>query len=618
VATLVLPTVALILILGIGAQLLARRVRVPSVLFLILVGVVVGPHGIGVVTRETFGSGLSTVVGLSVAVIVFDGAFSLRRERVREASRASFLLVTVGAFLTFVGTTLAVHFTLDESWALSALVGALLIATGPTVITPILEVIEVREPVSAALETEGIVNDVTAAVASVVVFEVLVIGGGTAFDTAVVFIGHLSVGVASGIVVAFALVYILRHLGSVGDNPPQAARFLALGGAVAAYGGAEVVAPEAGVAGAAVAGIIVGNADIPHRGEIEGFGRDLTLVVLSFVFISLAALLDFEAVFSLGVAGVAFVAVVVLVVRPIVIMLSIRSERFTRGEKLFMSAVGPRGIIPASVATLFAVDLAVGGQAEEAQTLIGAVFLVIFVTVVLQAGFARQIAEGFDVVPMKTIIVGGGRVARALAERLEDRGEFVVIVEGEQEVVQEARDAGFTVHLGDGTDREVLREAGAEKAKILVAGTENDNDNLLACQHARSEFDIETVIARVNDPDNVDAFEALGVRAIDASLATAWTIDNEIERPALTRWMTDSADEHDVQEIVLTSKKLVGKTVREADRSIPEGCIIAEIGSGDDAHVPDADEVLERGDRITFLGRDDAVRKAIRHFHPKD
>ncbi|MDZ7689190.1 MAG: cation:proton antiporter [Halobacteriales archaeon] len=614
----VLPTVSLILVLGISAQLLARRVRVPSVLFLILTGVALGPHGVGVVTRETFGGGLSTVVGMSVAVIIFDGAFNLRRERVREASRASLLLVTLGAFLTFAGTTLAVHFTLDESWSLSALVGALLVATGPTVITPILEVVKVREPVAAVLETEGIFNDVTAAVAAVVIFQVLVIGEGGLLETAWVFLFHLTVGLAAGVLAAIALVYVLRHLGSVGGNPPQAARFLALACAVAAYGSAEAVAPEAGVAAAAAAGIVVGNAEVPHRDEIEVFGRDLTLVVLSFVFISLAALLDFEAVFSLGVAGVAFVAAVVLVVRPLVILLSIRSERFTRDEKLFMSFVGPRGIIPASVATLFAVDLATGGQAAEAQTLVGAVFLVIFVTVVLQAGFARQIAEGFGVVPMKTIIVGGGRVARALAERLEKRGEFVVIVEDEKDVVQEARDEGFTVHPGDGTDREVLREAGAEDAKILVAATENDNDNLLACQHARSEFDIETVIARVNEPGNVEAFEALDVRAIDASLATAWTIDNEIERPALARWMNDAADDHDIQEIVLTSKKLVGKTVREADRSIPEGCIIAEIGSGDDAHVPDADEVLKRGDRITFLGRDDAVREAVRKFHPRD
>jgi len=218
VSASVLPVVSLILVLGIFAQLLARRVRVPSVLFLIIVGVFLGPQALGFVTRETFGGGLSTVVGLSVAIIVFDGAFNLRRERIREASRASLLLVTVGALLTFVGTTLAVRFTLGTDWSLSALVGALLVATGPTVITPILEVVKVREPVASALETEGIVNDVSAAIAAIVVFEVFVMGDGGVVDGLVGFGSRLFVGVMVGVSVAFGLVYLLRHLGAVGET----------------------------------------------------------------------------------------------------------------------------------------------------------------------------------------------------------------------------------------------------------------------------------------------------------------------------------------------------------------------------------------------------------------
>ncbi len=615
----VLPTIALVLVLGILAQLVSRRLRVPSVLFLIIIGVAVGSEGAGLVTAELFGEeGLVTIVGLSVGIIVFDGAFELRKERIEESEQASLGLVTVGALVTFLGTSVAVHYILGQAWPLSFLVGALLVATGPTVITPILEVVDVREPVAAALETEGIFNDVTAAIGAVVIFETFVIGEGGFVSHLFRFSRRLAVGVAVGVAVAVALVYLLRHLGSVGGEPTQAARFLAFAGAIAAYGGAEAIISEAGIAAAATAGLLAGNLKAPHREEIAGFSRDLTLIVLSFVFIALAALLDIEDISSLGIEGVVFVAAIVFVLRPLVVFMSVRGERLTFDEKLFMSFVAPRGIIPASVATLFAVELVAEGQAGEAQALVGAVFLVIFVTVILEGGLARQIGELFDVVPMKTIIVGGGRVGRALAERLEDRGEFVVVVEGDEETVEAARDEDFTVHPGDGTDREVLREAGAENAKILVAATDSDNENLLACQHANSEFDIETVIARVNDPENVDAFDALDVRAIDASLATAWTIDNEIERPDLARWMNDAADDHDVQEIVLTSKKLVGKTVKEADSYIPDGCIIAELGKGDESHVPNPDEVLERGEHLTFLGRDDAVEEAMRNFHPRD
>ena len=166
--------VALILVLGVTEQVLADRFQVPSVLFLIVAGVAVGPKGLSIFTIDTFGlSGLSTIVGVSVAIIVFEGAFHLKLDKLGEAPAATFRLITVGAGISFVGTTLAVRFFLGAEWGIAALVGALLVATGPTVITPILAVVPVRNRVAAALETEGIVNDVTAAIFAAVIFKLL-------------------------------------------------------------------------------------------------------------------------------------------------------------------------------------------------------------------------------------------------------------------------------------------------------------------------------------------------------------------------------------------------------------------------------------------------------------
>jgi len=166
-----LVIVALILALGVAAQVLADRFQVPSVLFLILAGVAVGPEGVALVTLDVFGDSLTTIVGISVAIIVFEGSFHLKVDKLREAPSAALRLITVGAIVSFVGTTVAVRLFLGADWGISALVGALLIATGPTVITPILAVVPVRDRVAAALETEGIVNDVTAAILAVVIFK---------------------------------------------------------------------------------------------------------------------------------------------------------------------------------------------------------------------------------------------------------------------------------------------------------------------------------------------------------------------------------------------------------------------------------------------------------------
>lgn len=617
-ASNLIALVAMIIAAGIGSQVLAARFRIPSVAFLIVSGVLLGPEVIGVIRPESFGAGLSAIVGLSVAIIVFEGAFHIRLEQLREAPSETLRLVTVGAAIAFVGTAVAVRYALGTSWPIAFLVGALLVATGPTVITPILEVVPVRDRVATALETEGIVNDVTAAIMAVVIFEAIVEDVSEPGALVELFAGRLGAGVVVGAVVAGIMWYLLRYVDLSPTNAPQHARLLVLAGALVAYAAADLIATEAGIASVATAGVLLGNTDLPYEEEISKFKGDITLLVLSFVFIALAALLEFESLLTLGLGGLAVVAAVALAIRPVLVFISTHGQRFTTAEKLFISSVGPRGIIPASVATLFAIQLRspAVGMPGAADVLVGTVFLVILATVLVEGGFARQIAETLDVIPMRVIIVGGGRVGRELAERLLDRGENVVIVEADQQQVELARDAGFTVRHGDGTDTDELRGAGAENARIAIAATGDDDVNLLVAQLSRSTFNVENVIARVNNPDNVEAFEELGVRAISSSVATAWAIDNEIERPALSKWMTELGRTGDVQEVEVTADDLVGKTVGELDEEIPNGCLIAMVSRDGANHVPSPKFTLEHGDHLTFLGRRDAVREAIDRCHP--
>ncbi|MFB6097238.1 MAG: cation:proton antiporter [Haloferacaceae archaeon] len=613
-----IPLVAGIIGVGVVAQVLSDRFQVPSVVFLIAAGIVMGPEVLGLVQPAAFGDALSAIVGLSVAIIVFEGAFHLRLDRLREAPAATLRLVTVGAVIALVGTAVAVQVLVGTTWLVAFLVGALLVATGPTVIAPIIEVVPVRDRVEAALETEGIVNDVTAAILAVVIFEAIV--SGTTEPSAFVrlFAERLGIGILIGGVTAAVVLYLLRYVDLSPGNAPQNARLLVLAGALVAYGGAESLATESGIAAAATAGILLGNAGVPYEADVTDFKGDITLLVLSFVFIALAALLDFEVLLAQGLAGLAVVAVVALVIRPLLVFVSTRGGRFTTEERLFMSFVGPRGIIPASVATLFAIELRAAGNPGAADVLVGIVFLAILTTVVFEAGFARQIAEYLDVIPMRVIVVGGGKVGRALAERLEDRGENVVIIEQNIDSVEIARDEGFAVHHGDGTDTEVLRSAGAENARIVVAAAGDDDVNLLVAQLANSKFGPETIIARANNPDNVEAFEDLGVRTISSTLATAQAIDNQIERPALSNWMGEIGRSGDVQEIEVTADDLVGKSVREIGPELPEGCLIALVSRDGEVKVPEADFELEHGDRITFIGARDAVRQAMNYAHPEE
>ncbi|MFC4408147.1 cation:proton antiporter domain-containing protein [Haloarchaeobius iranensis] len=618
----IIRVVITIMGIGVAAQILADRLQVPSVLFLIVSGVLVGPEGLGLVDPDIFGDALPAIVGLSVAIIVFEGAFHLHVNRLREAPRETLRLVTVGALLSLVGTAVAVRFALGASWDVALLIGALLVATGPTVITPIMDVVPVRERVATTLETEGVVNDVTAAILALVMFEYVLLGSSGLPTLVQKFTVRLGLGILVGCAVAAGVWYLLNHVSLSVENAPQNARLIVLIAAIGTYGLAEILAAEAGIAGelgsesgiaaVAAAGFVLGNVSLPYREQIEQFKGDITLIVLTFVFITLASLLTLDDFLALGLGGVVAVVAIAAVVRPALVLLCTVGDRFTVAERLYLSAIGPRGIIPASVATLFALELRPENP-EAATTLVGAVFLVIFATVVFEGGLARHLAQRLNVIPMRTIIVGGGRVGRALAERLEDRGEEVLLIDADEAAVERLRRDGFSARHGDGTQREVLENTGAGNAKVIAAATANDEANLLIGQLAKNKFGVDTVVARVNSPDNVEAFENLDIEAISSGMSIAWSMDNVIERPGIARWMTELDREGDVQEVEVTTDQIVGTSVSELQAELPEDCHLALITRDENNRLPHADDVVTHGDHLTFIGRKEAVRQALEY-----
>ncbi|GCF13816.1 potassium transporter [Haloarcula mannanilytica] len=600
-AASLIGAVVLVVSLGVAAQLVADWLQIPSVAFLLVAGVFVGPQALGLVDPAIFGqAGLQAIVGLSVGIIVFEGAFHLTVERVREASREALGLVTIGAFVSVVGTAVAVNVVFGTTWPVAVLVGSLLIATGPTVITPIMQVVPVRDRVAAALETEGIINDVTAAILAVATFEFVIASQSSPVVVVEAFVARLAVGVLVGVAVGGGIALLLQRLKLSADNATQNARVMVLTAALLAYALGSMWLLEAGIAAAAVAGIVLGNADIPHEDEIADFKGGITLFVLSFVFIVLAAQLSLGDLRALGIGGLVIVIVVVALVRPLGVFLSTLGGRLTVRERMFVGAMGPRGIVPASVATLFAIELRPENP-EAATVLVGTVFLVIFATVMFQGGLARHFAQALDILPMQTLIVGAGRVGRELATRYESRGEEVALIDSDEDTVERVRADGHRVVHGDATNANVLEEAGANRASVVVAATADDDVNLLVAQLATTRFDVDTVVARANQPDNLEAFEDLDVETISAGFAVADAIDDAVERPALAHWLSDSGRTGDVLEVELGNESLVDRTIEETAKKLPDGCLVAMVSRNGTDRVPDSDFRLASGDHLTLV-----------------
>nr|WP_303647828.1 sodium:proton antiporter [Haloarchaeobius amylolyticus] len=609
-----LTVVVAVVGLGVAAQVIADRLRLPSIPFLVLVGLALGPEGLALVRPETFGDALSVIVGISVAIIVFEGAFNLKAQTFRRAPSATVALVTVGVLVSFLGTAVAVRVFLGATWGVSLLTGALLVATGPTVITPILSVVRVRPRVAATLEVESILNDVTAAILAVAMFEAVTAPNPTLANVTMAFGHRLLVGAVIGGVVAGVLWYLFETVEHSPWNAPQNARLLVLASAVVAHGTAETVAGEAGIAAAATAGVVLGNANLAYEADIATFKDDVTVLLLSFVFIVLTTLVSFAELAVLGLGGVAVVAAVLLVVRPLSVFVSTWGSTFDVPDRLFMSFVAPRGIVPASVATLFALELREFDPAGAA-ILVGTVFLVIITSVVVEGGLARSLADLFEVTPPRVLVVGGGTVGRALARQYEAGGERIELVERDPGAVETGRNAGFTVHRGDATDPAVLRAAGAADADRAVVVTGDDRTNVHVTRLLRTRFDVDPVFVRADDPDAVQTAEALGGRPLTGSVLHLWAIEGITPRETTARpgWLTALLREGDIRQFVVPPG-LAGRTVEEVEAQLPPRALLVTLTRGDQTQVPAGDDRLEHGDRITFVGEEAAVETALQRL----
>ncbi len=436
-------------VLSLFCQWLASRVRMPAILFLLAGGIAVGPMSGFLTPDAVFGDLLFPMVSLAVAIILFEGSLTLRYEEIRGHGKMVRNLIPVGSIVTCIIGTLTAHWVLDISWGVSLLFGAISIVTGPTVIAPLLRSVRPDAKLANILRWEGIIIDPVGALLAVLVFEGIVSWGqGNVFGHSLyIFAKTLVVGFLIGAAAGYLNGLVLRlHLIPQYLHNAGTLTFM-----LGVYAISNEMAHESGLLTVTVMGIWMANMKQVSVDSILEFKESLSVLLISALFIILAARIEFSAIASLGWGLVVVLAILMLVARPLSIFLSATGTSLNWREKLFLSWIAPRGIVAAAVSALFAFQLQNLGY-DNADALVPLVFMLIIATVTLQSLTARPLARLLEVAEPPSfgfLILGANPVARMIAQALKKQDVPVTLADTNWENIRQARMDNLQTYFGN-------------------------------------------------------------------------------------------------------------------------------------------------------------------------
>ena len=598
-----------IIILGILAQWVAWKLKIPAILPLILIGLLVGPIATLFTADGTKliqpiwdgqkglfpGESLFYFVSLAISIILFEGGLTLRKSEVLNVGPIIIKLITIAVVVTFFGAGLAAHFIFGLSWPISFLFSALIIVTGPTVITPILRNIPLKKDVSAILKWEGILIDPVGALVAVLVFEFISVGDEDhAFTlTALSEFGKIVLfGFTYGFTFAHALAFSIQKK----IIPHYLLNVFTLASVLGVFVLSDLFAHESGLLAVVVMGMVLGNMNLPNFKELLYFKESLSVLLISILFILLAANMNLQELYLIyNWEALTLFAVVVFLVRPLGVFLSSINSGLEFKEKLFISWVGPRGIVAAGIASLFGLKLAKQGE-PGAEYITPLVFMIVLGTVLLNATTARLFAKLVGVFLKKSegvLIIGGAEVSRLIAQYLQKSKRNVVLIDSNRANVELAKSMGLQAIEANIYNDQLEDNIELNDVGFLMALTGNSQINKYAIDKFKEQFGENgsfrlITSEEMNDPQN-NPHEGLFSHTDDYAKLT------EVARKYPK-----------VEEIVLEGKehydKLIATTVNDVD-IIP---IFVKESNGNLKIISSYSNELNKiseGSKLVYLGK---------------
>ncbi len=495
-------TLSLIMAIGIGSQWLAWFLKQPSILFLLLAGILIGPV-FGIVNPdELFAQWLFPFISLGVAIILFEGSMTLEFHEIRKHGSTVTGLVTIGVLVTIVIVAISAYWLFDMDWRIALLLGTLVCVTGPTVIVPMLRSVRPNRNISNILRWEGILIDPIGALMVVLVYAYITTD--TEHKPFLVFAQTLGVGLVIGALAALVLVFLVkRYL-----IPEYLKNVFTLTWVLLVFSTSNAIEHESGLVTVTIMGIVLANWPKFPKEEILHFKESLSVILISVLFIVLAARIDLNGFVQMGIEGLVILAIIMVIARPLGVWLSSRRSSLSKAEKLMISWIAPRGIVAAAVSSLFVIRLE-GHDLAGTELLVPLVFTIIIGTVFIQSVGAKTIANKLDVsepAPNGVMISGGNDLALALGKSLSDDGFSVLLANSNFKEIKKARMQGLKTYYGNPVSEHADRHLSLIGIGSLFAMSTRLEANILTALKYRYEFGRENIYRlKVKEPQTMSS-----------------------------------------------------------------------------------------------------------------
>ncbi len=477
-----------IILAGTLAQWLAWRLHIPSILLLLLFGFLVGPVTGIVETDRLFGDLLFPFVSISVAIILFEGGLSLTKSEFQEIGRITRNLITIGALITWILTTASAYYIMKLEFDIALLLGAILVVTGPTVILPLLRHVRPTGKVGAIAKWEGIMIDPVGAVLAVLVFEEIISGGLDQFSVQSLFglLKTLLIGIVIGWVAAKIIIFFLKRYWIPDYLHNSAAIMMVVG----AYILSNFFQGESGLLSVTIMGIVLANQKEVSIKHIIEFKENLRVLLISSLFIILAARVKLTDLTNISLELILFLGVLIFITRPLGVFASTIGKDLNWREKVFLSWMAPRGIVAAAVSSLFALLLTDAGI-ESAARLVPITFIVIITTVTLYGLTASPVARLLKLAmpnPQGVLFIGAHSWARRLGNIIKEHGIKVIFIDTNVSNCRAANKMGLKTVSDNVLSENIKDKINLDGIGKLFAMTPNNEVNGLAALHFSEVF----------------------------------------------------------------------------------------------------------------------------------